>query len=116
MHSAMRMPQRGKCATADSQKTMSASAPILPNPDRTPDRSLAQKAAAALGIVPRLLSSLTDGGGCRASRLARAEDIRRGGVVISVRVASENERSIARAIPYRSCAVELVYCDRGVSI
>src|SRR5215471_17162591 len=33
------------------------------NPDRTPEGSLAQNAAAALGIVQRLLSSLTGGDG-----------------------------------------------------
>ena len=86
------------------------------NPDRTPEGSLAQNAAAALGIVQRLLSSLTGGDGRQASRLVRTEDIRRGGVVVSVRVANDNERSIAKAILSWRRAVEIAYRDGGVPI
>ena len=84
------------------------------NPDGAPYASLAEEAAAIPGIVERLLASLVEGE--RLSSRVRAEEVRRGGVVVSVRIASRDERSIAHAILYRRRAVELARAEGGVPI
>ena len=86
------------------------------NPDGTPGGSLVDEASAIPGILERFFSSLIDFSGQRCTSRHRTEEIRRGGVVVSVPVASHDERSIARAILYRRRAVELGNVAGGIPI
>lgn len=81
------------------------------NPDGVPG-SIAGEIAAAPGICRRLFASLVAG---ERSRRVR-DDVRRGGVVVSVPVSGEAERALATNILRLHWGLDVEYAGPGVPL
>ena len=86
------------------------------NPDGEPGTSLADEAAAVPGIVERVVSSLFNVNELEPVEGRPMDEIRVGGIVVSVTISVNDDPEVARAILTRHHAVLLGDINPGVSI
>ena len=86
------------------------------NPDGEPGASLAEEAATVPGIVERVVSSLFNVNELDPVEGRPIDEIRVGGIVVSVTMSVNDDPEVARAILTRHHAVLLGDTQPGVSI